>query len=431
MKLSSSFWRGLVTPFFFMSLTHCISRRPLVPSPPLESAIPVEISPPPPSPYRTKWDLWTHDTLLRGANIWQKRIDPEIDELAFGKGSIGPPYSQADLNGLSALGANYVNLSLPGLFTEEPPYHLDEAAQKNLDRWLDRCTKADLFVVISFRTGPGRNEAGFDEGQRRRAVHKVWKSEEAQDAWVTMWRYTAKRYAKSSVVVGYHLMVEPNANAVWLTADTPEKFYSEHQNSLYDWNPLAKRVSEAIREGDENTPILISAMNYGNVGWLGLVKVPHLPRIVLNFHFYEPYRYTHYEGKGKGLSYPGKGDVDGDGIPETIDRAWLDARLFGAKVVKRALGIPISVGEFGTMRWEPGAEKYLEDTLSLFEGLGLNHAIWLWESSLPSITYDQFNYRRGKNSDQHQDILSNELLKVLKRNWKRNAIRPSGVAVWR
>ena len=39
------------------------------------------------------------------------------------------------------LGANYVNISHPGLFGEDPPYVLDEAVQDNLDRLLDMIAK--------------------------------------------------------------------------------------------------------------------------------------------------------------------------------------------------------------------------------------------------------------------------------------------------
>jgi hypothetical protein len=79
-----------------------------------------------PPPTLDKWDLWTNGTQLRGANIWQRIVIPELDGPEFlGSEYIGPPYSQEDFNRLAALGANYVNISGPGLYTEEPPYQLD------------------------------------------------------------------------------------------------------------------------------------------------------------------------------------------------------------------------------------------------------------------------------------------------------------------
>lgn len=68
-------------------------------------------------PWAYKWDLWSRGTQLRGANIWQRVRVPSLDQDYLGDGYIGPPYSQADFDRLAQLGANYVNLSLPGLFT--------------------------------------------------------------------------------------------------------------------------------------------------------------------------------------------------------------------------------------------------------------------------------------------------------------------------
>jgi len=68
-------------------------------------------------------------------------------------------YTQEDFDQLAALGANYVNISHPGLFIKTPPYTLDQDVQDNLDHLLDMIAQADMFAVISFRTGPGRAAA--------------------------------------------------------------------------------------------------------------------------------------------------------------------------------------------------------------------------------------------------------------------------------
>jgi aryl-phospho-beta-D-glucosidase BglC (GH1 family) len=75
-----------------------------------------------------------------------------------------------------------------------------------------------MFAVISFRTGPGRSEfwafwgednvSDPEEGWFDPSYYnnRVWTDQEAQDAWVEMWRYTAQRYKDNPVVVGYDLM---------------------------------------------------------------------------------------------------------------------------------------------------------------------------------------------------------------------------------
>ena len=64
-----------------------------------------------------KFDLWKSGTCLRGANIWQKRV--KTDE-GMGDGPVGPPYTQEDFCKLADWGANYVNISHPGIFAEKP-----------------------------------------------------------------------------------------------------------------------------------------------------------------------------------------------------------------------------------------------------------------------------------------------------------------------
>ena len=111
-----------------------------------------------PAASRDKWDLWRGPTCLRGANIWQKRVKPDD---AMGPGPVGPPYSQQDLDRLAAWGANYVNVSYPGVFSEKPEYRFDDGVFQNLVGLIDKAQRAGLFVVVAFRTGPGRNEAVF------------------------------------------------------------------------------------------------------------------------------------------------------------------------------------------------------------------------------------------------------------------------------
>jgi hypothetical protein len=59
----------------------------------------------------SKWVLWINGTHLRGANIYQRRVYPELNGPTFiGSGIAGPPYKQEEFDRLAALGANYVKI---------------------------------------------------------------------------------------------------------------------------------------------------------------------------------------------------------------------------------------------------------------------------------------------------------------------------------
>jgi hypothetical protein len=358
-----------------------------------------------------------------------------LDGLEFmGPDPVGPPYTQEDFDRLAAMGANYVNISHPGLFTETQPFILDQGVQDNLDALLDMAAQADMFAVISFRTGPGRAEfsvccLGDDWFPESYLNDEVWEEQAAQDAWVEMWRYTAQRYRDDPIVVGYDLMVEPNANEVltgeWLD---PQEFYAQYGDTLADWNQLYPRITAAIRQVDARTPILIGGMGYSDVEWLPYLEPTGDPRTVYMVHQYAPYLYTHQWWDSLECTYPGLCDIDWDGeYDDWLDRAWLDGLLMTVDDFAAAHGVPVAVNEFGVIRWVPDAAEFMDDQMDLFEQRGMNHALWLWETSWLPIQdeIDAFNFRHGPDPQNHNDVPSSDLMDVILDYWGRNTIRPS------
>lgn len=381
-----------------------------------------------------KWSLWTNGTQLRGANIWQRIIIPELDGPEFlGSGYIGPPYTQADFDELAALGANYVNLSHPGLFTERPPYVLDEQAQANLDGLIEMAAQADLFVVITFRTGPGRSDFTFyrdgagDWFDEDLLIENVWTDQEAQDAWVEMWRYTAERYRDNPVVVGYDLMCEPNSSGVAFEIYEPVDFYAEHADTIYDWNRFYPRVVAGIREVDSQTPILVGGNGWSLVNWLPHLKPVDDPHIVYTAHQYEPQsQYTHQEPPPAINTYPGEFDLDWDGEPDSFDRAWLEDFLSPLADFQQQYDTPVAVNEFGVLRWVPNAADFMRDQMDIFEKTGINYAQWVWDPDWKpwAESNSGWNFRYGEDP-QNTTPVENELQAVILEFWTRNTLRPS------
>jgi len=362
-------------------------------------------------------------------------------ETFFGPEPLGPPYTFRDLQNLAEMGANYVNISHTELFTEKAPFVLDENVQTNLDTLLSWIEKAGMVAVISFRTGPGRSEFTFvleDVGDWFDASYlndSVWQDQTAQQGWIDMWQYTAQRYKNHPHVVGFDLMVEPNSNEtgsdfisepldVWDQAE----FYDEYGGTLYDWNQLYPQIVEAIREKDKETPILIGGMAYSAVDWLPCLTMLEDSKIVYTFHQYAPHVYSHQELDGN-LTYPGYFDVDYDGDSETFDRNWINQLISIADNFMQANQVPVAVNEYGVMRWVSGACNYLDHQLQLFENLGINHAIWNWESSWEEYIEEvsAFNFRFGPDPNNTEYVESSDLLTVIKKYWKKNTFRPTGV----
>ncbi len=381
-----------------------------------------------------KWSVWTGGTKLRGANIWQSRAYKGTFH-SIGNRSIGPLFTQKDFDELSTMGANYVNISHPGIFTESEPFLVDKTVHENLNKLLKMIEKADMFAVICFRTGPGRSEFTFSRDEagdwfkKNQLNETVWKDIEKQDAWVDMWHRTAILYKDNPIVAGYDLMVEPNSNELVNGIEDPwdpEEFYPKYKNTMYDWNQLYPRLVEAIRRVDPQTPILIGSMCYSSSEWIPYLTKCSSRRIVYTVHQYEPYeQYTHQSSSGKN-TYPGRFDLDYDGSPDHFNKNWLNSLL--ATVDDFSLkNMPIVVNEFGVIRWVHGAASYMKDSFDLFEQRGWNHALWAWyPASYPASDLEgEFYFMLGPKQDNKTRISSSPLIQTIKTNWARNTIRPS------
>ncbi|MCD4749275.1 MAG: cellulase family glycosylhydrolase [Thermoanaerobaculales bacterium] len=379
------------------------------------------------------WLLWGGQTTLRGANIFQRRVYLELDGTNFmGSGAVGPPYSQADFDRLAAMGANYVNISHPGLFSEKPPYQLAVEMQSNLDQLLTMAAVADLFSVISFRTGPGRSEFTFYWGEdddwfdASYYNDEVWREQAAQDAWVAMWRHTAARYKDNPVVVGYDLMVEPNSNEVWFDEWDPEEFYSSYGGTLYDWNQLYPRIISGIRDVDTRTPIIAGCMAYSAVEWLPFMVPTTDERTVYSVHQYAPFAYTHQD-ESENNTYPGVFDLDWDGQPDTFDVTWLTELHQTVDDFVTTHSVRVAANEFGVQRWAPDGARFMSDQMQQFEDRDMNYALWAWEPSWAPWAEEvhAFNFRFGPDPQNVTDVASSDLLDAIQNKWSRNTIRPS------
>ena len=390
-----------------------------------------------PSPITTKYDLWSAEIpMLRGVNVWQALVIPEVDGATFkGSDHVGPPFTQEDFDLLASLGANYVVISAPGLFTENPPYQVDPEVQRNLDSMLEMIANADLFATIAFRSGPGKAEWSLcclDEDYYEGYFNdKVWSDPEAQAAWASMWQYTAERYKDNPIVVGYKLMVEPNAADVLYGIDSPSEFFKSYAGSLADWGTFYPQIVSAIRAVDTQTPILVGADGYSSVAWLTYLTPTDAENMVFIAHQYMPYStYTHQDGR-KMNSYPGQFDVDQDGDIESFDKEYLSHLLQPVRCYESKYDVTVAIDEFGVKRWVPGASDYLLDLLDLFEKEGWNYAIWEWSTSYEpyGLSIDDFNYKLGTDPSNKTILLDNPILNVLRAYWSKNTLRPSN-APW-
>jgi polyhydroxybutyrate depolymerase len=347
----------------------------------------------------SKLDLWSRG-LLHGANVFMGR-NPGGASNGFGDGD----FSQSDFDDLRAAGANYVHISHAGLFSETPPYQLDTAARDSLDAALGMAARAHLYAAVAFRSGPGRNEAAITN-RGGNVLESIWTDQDAQDAWVQMIRYAADRYNDNPSLVGIDPMVEPNdyARRGYLS---PEDFYAAYGGTLEDFNLLAAKVTTAIRAVDALTPILLEGEGFGGVRYLPYLAVTGDARTVYTVHDYTPFEYTNETEAG--ATYPGMYDVNGDGNPVLVDRAFLAQWVGAVKSYGSSHHVPVAFTEFGAHRTQPNAAGYLQDRVDLQAPIG-SWAVWTWQ---PAGFADPFSMHEASAS-----------LDVLKSAWQGSCAAP-------
>lgn len=331
----------------------------------------------------------------QGVNIYQRRPGPGDSQEANSHPTL-PLYSPDDFESLAEAGANLVVLSHPGVFTESPPYKLDQALADNLDRLVDMADKAGLATVVAMRTGPGRNEATFFDDPAQAGLSEAdapsgsWADDDVRDGWVKMWSFLAERYRNHQAVVGYDLLVEPHE----LDSQKPEP--------ALDWVELQQRLTAAIRSVDSQTPILVEAEEWGSPRRLGELPTPTSSRVVFVIHNYEPFAYAVEAELGT------VGHEAGD--------AFVTA-LSSAVDVAQDAGVPLAVLEFGVAKDSVDNIDYLRRAAEAIEEEGLASAVWMWDPATdPNWRSDDLGMRSTAND-------GDQRLEVLQRLWMNTASR--------
>jgi hypothetical protein len=362
---------------------------------------------------------------LRGANNWQGRWSGSSNP--YRDRTIGNPISQADLDDLRRLGANYLQLSVAGLYAEQPPYGLDVEAQVVIDNIVDLASKAHLYVAIAFRSGPGRNEQAVvrstDIATYGPIVESFWTDSNAQEAWLDMLHYAAVRYGSSPAVIGIEPIVEPNSYARH-GFKSPQDFYARYTDTLEDVNQFHARATVAIRTASD-VPILLEGDGFGTVSYLPYLKTTGDSRTIYTVHYYEPIVFTHQDPRRR-LSYPGLMPIGAGQV--IVDKGFHERTLLPLRTFKHTKGVPVAVTEFGVHRYAPGAAAYLSDVLNVFEDIGAAHALWEFVVSTQRPLFNDFDPEGGADASRRTKA-ENAVQTTIEENLQKNCVQLHGTAV--
>ncbi len=219
---------------------------------------------------------------------------------------------------------------------------------------------------------------------------------------------TVKRFDGFNNVIAYEFIAEP----------VVRKGNKSERPS--NWNTFFERIVKTIRK-TSNKYILYTPGPWGGPGgYADMGEKWEDDRIIYNFHFYLPHRYTH-QGIGKNqdqYEYPGRVRLKNWDKVE-LEKAVHVATDWGRKNNANYF----FAGEFSVVRWAEGRDQYLEDVLSIFEDNDIAWAYFSfngwqgWDYEMEPESNDT-NSRLLKKEHQNSatEILGNFWGKNLKKN---------------
>ena len=252
---------------------------------------------------------------------------------------------------LTSTGGTSSNLPLTSAFTA------------NLDRvklLMSEVAKDGMYAVIDLHN----TSAG------QVITSSFWNNPNNLNVWISDWQQIITQLAPfRSHIWGYDILNEPTT--------TNSSGASIASTTYLQWAP---QVVAAIRKLDPTTPVIVEATPWDQASSFGNGNVPLIqdPHVIYSLHFYDPGTYTEqgfsvYNKSPITTSWPGEIRYPGPVNGQQWNIQQMQADLQPVISFQQKYHVPIYVGEFGVLRWAPGAAQWMSDATTLFKQLG-----WSW-----------------------------------------------------
>ena len=192
---------------------------------------------------------------------------------------------------------------------------------------------------------------------------------------VAFWQQVAPRYSSEPRSVAFELLNEPH-----------DKLNGEV------WNGLLADALGVVRQHNSTRIVIVGPTHWNSLADLPLLKLPPDPNLLVTFHYYEPFHFTH-----QGATWAGPEVLHLHGITwgSGADRAAMRADFDKVAAWSAANHRPILLGEFGAYdkSGTPLALRtaYIDAARTEAEGHGFGWAYWQFEGDF--VVWDMPNQR--------------------------------------
>jgi hypothetical protein len=263
--------------------------------------------------------------------------------------------------------------------------------------WADQY---DLKIVITPLSLPG---CRWSQHNNHRYDARIWEQYHYQEAAIRFWVDLAKALRNYDCIVAYDIINEPYPEMgtgleEQTTVGDAQRFstwYEQYKNTPHNLYDFYHRIIQAIREVDRDTPIMVESGFYSQPpSYCEFPDTFSDDRILYSVHMYEPYAFTSNGNFRSGAKYVYPGNIPfGDGIvwwDKNTIRKYFEPFENWIKIHNIPLN-KIVVSEFGCMRRNPGAERYLSDMVSILEDKKYHWAFYAFRED----GWDGYDYEIG------------------------------------
>ena len=256
----------------------------------------------------------------------------------------GEYITEVDFQNIAGAGFDTVRLPIrwEDYALESAPFTIAEEIFTRVGNHIRYADNASLNLVINMHHHNRLFESPQTEGER------FW----------AMWEQIALRFMDVGNHVYFELMNEPHGN---LTPDA--------------WNTLAAAAVLKIRETNPTRPIIVGTAEWGGLGALQQLVMPDDPNLIMTFHYYEPYAFTHQgamwaQGSNEWLGMQWTGSF--------IERLEMANAIGAAGRFAEENQVPVWIGEFGAIEFADITSRALwaETFARMAEDAGMTWAYW-------------------------------------------------------
>jgi endoglucanase len=246
-------------------------------------------------------------TLRRGVNLGNMLEAPN-------EGEWGLTVQEKYFDLIQEAGFDFVRLPVRwnSRAEEEPPYTVDPAFFARVDEVVNWALERDLAVIIDFHH--------YEEMMSDPSGHK--------DRYLGIWKQVAEHYRDYPSTVLFELLNEPNDQ---LTASL--------------WNQYLVEALAVVRETNRTRDVVIGPASWNAYDWISTLDVPNDEHLIVTFHYYLPFQFTHQGAEWVEGSYPWLGTTwDATDAEKAEVTAHFDSV---AEWAKRHNNVRVLLGEFG------------------------------------------------------------------------------------